>query len=368
MQPNIHFGVRVISRTHHYYHIYVIIIMDDVQVALALSLIAQRNVVIQTNDVSSCIKGVGRLIKENFGLSDVVEIDLLQCQDNLYSKVTRQMVKLEEGSFPTLIEAVIWKNLELLDLSIDRKSSLIQIFDELEQYNSVALRKKSPEEPFPFGEFQVKKPEMHLVTPILNVNYRLPQNYQAIKNRFWFAQSCYMGTNHSRSQKFKRLNILNSRQLLSTIYTKPSVQEYICSLLVFTRSHRLCSIAPLTTRPSFVALDGIMILAKCLALWSNTGSNGSIFVTPDHVKVAYRKIGYWLVDWETNNTFNDGSFQTSYQKKMEISILTGDWYGSEWTLAEKYLQEYKSILDWSASSGYTNKIVDEVLGQVMPPI
>lgn len=342
--------------------------MENVQVALALSLIAQKNVVIPTNDVKACSVAVELLLNDHFGLQNVVEIDLLQCQDDIYLNVTRQMVRLEEGSFPTLHDAVIWKNLERLDMNLDAKNSIVRIFDELEQYNTVALKKKPQGEPFNFGEYQVTKPKMHLVIPILDVNCRLPQTYQAIKNRFWFAQSCYISSHQSISRNYEKLDILKNRELLKSVYVKPSVQEYICSLLVFTRSHRLCSLAPLTTRPSFVALEGIMVLAKCLVLWSNRSQDSTPFVTPDYVKVAYRKIGYWLVDWETNSLFNDETFQANYQKKIEISILTGDWYGSEWTLVENYLQGYKSKLDWSTSSGHSNEIVDEVLRQVLPPI
>lgn len=342
--------------------------MENVQIALSLSLIAQRNIVIPTNDVKVCSKEVKSLLRDHFELQDVIEIDLLQCQDDLYLKVTQKMVKVEEGKFPTLHGAVIWKNLELLDMSRDLKNSIVQIFDELEEYNTVALRKKAPGEPFRFGDFQVRKPKMHLVIPILDANRRLPQTYQAIKNRFWFAQSCYFSSNIMVSPAYEKLDLLKCRQLLESVYVKPSIQEYVCSLLVFTRSHRLCSIAPLTTRPSFVALEGIITLAKCLVLWSSRGYGKSLFVTPDNVKVAYRKIGYWLVDWETNRVFNDTTPEVEYQKKFEISMLTGDWYGSEWPLVEAYLQGHKSKLDWSSSSGYSNKIVDEVLHQVLPPI
>lgn len=342
--------------------------MENVQVALNLSLIAQRNIVIPTNDVKICTEEVKSVISQDFGLQDVIEIDLLHCQDDLYNQVTRKMVKLEEGTFPTLHEVVIWKNLEFLDMSLDLKSSIIQIFDELEEYNTVALKKKAAGEPFDFGEYKVQKPSMHLVIPIMDASRRLPQTYQTIKNRFWFAQSCYISSNLRASHAHETLDILESRQLLQSVYVKPSIQEYVCSLLVFTRSHRLCSLSPLTTRPPFAALEGIMVLAKCLTLWTNRTQETALFVIPDNVKVAYRKIGYWLVDWETNSLFNETTFEANYQKKMEISILTGDWYGSEWSLVENYLEGYRSKLDWSTSSGYSNAVVDEVLRQVLPPI
>lgn len=342
--------------------------MKNVQMALSLSLIAQKNIAIHTNDVANCIKDLRRTIIENFEMHDVVEIDLLRYQDDIYNQVTRRMVKTEEGEFPKLHEVVIWKNLDVLNMDVALKTSVIRIFDELDQYNNLALRNKAPTDPIKFGEYQVVKPEMHLVIPVLDVNHRLPQIYQHIKNRFWFSQSCFIGADTSFSSDKMKEEIIKSRLRLDSVFAKPSIQEYICSLLVFTRSHRLCSLAPLTTRPSFSALEDIMTLAKCLAIWENRDNDSPLFVTPDYVKVAYRKIGYWLVDWETNRLFKLKEYGAEYRKRMEISILTGDWYGSEWNLVEEYLQRYESKLDWNSSSGFSNAIVDEVLQLVRPPI
>lgn len=322
-----------------------------------------------TNKPSSCIDLLQHLLLELYGVTDIVEIDLLQCENDFYHHITDQMVIREEGMQPKLHEIIIWKNLESAKLDFERKNSIVQIFNELEQYNTLRSRNRNNDEPFKLGNFMVLKPEFFLVIPVIKSSRSLPKIHQHIKDCFWFAQYCYLKEQHDRHMQGEdaRSKVLKGRIALLNVFAKPQIQEYISSLLVFTRSHRLCSLAPLTTRPTLRAKDRIMELAKALVVLRGDQET-QLFVTPEYVKVAYRKIGYWLIDWETNALFNDGSVESEYRKRMEITILTGDWYGSEWNSAEKYMEKFASTEDKNSTTGFTNFVVEDVLLSVHPPL
>lgn len=338
--------------------------MEHVQSALAISLIAERNFVVQTNRYQLFVDAFSQILRLHFGFHDIVEIDLKQAYDSGNCEEIVDAMVNEDGK---LHRVVIWKNLELLDTKNLRcKNALVKILSELEQYDTLASRHNKADR-FPFGKYSVTKPDLFVVIPVIQIGTRLPKIHQHLKERFWFSQSCFMSEKpHQRLLLLSGDEILQARLLLPSVYAKPTIQEYILSLLVFTRSHRLCSLAPLTTRPTSRTLDSIMELSKALVVWKNRHKTQTLFVTPEYCKVAYRKIGYWLVDWETNQLFNGK--EDEYRKQMEISMLTGDWYGSEWKCVEDYLEKHTSAEDKSLSTGFTNRVVEEVLGSVMPPI
>lgn len=340
--------------------------MDNLRTALTLCLIGKRYCAIHTNRPDACIHEIKGLCDKEFDMTTAVEIDLLKCKD--YADLTSQMVYSKEGEFPRLYDLVLWKNLETLKMDFATKDRLLKVFNELERYNTVASRNVDASEPVKFGEYYVIRPRFFLILAVIPVHRALPKlNYQ-IKDRFWYSQSVFMPMEKHVPKGSSVAAIEAARLKLRDVYASPEIQEYICSLLVFTRSHRLCSIAPLTTRPSFRALDGIMELAKALVVLNNSGSTELLYVTPEYVKVAYRRIGYWLVDWETNAVFNDEAPDSEYRKRMEISMLIGDWYGSEWNCVSKYLAEHIAEKDEHSATGFTNKIVEEVLESVQPPI
>lgn len=354
--------------------------MENAQTALSLCFLAHQNIVFLTNNRVSFISNLQVLLRDQYGIEDVVEIDLLHCHGDFYKEVTDQMVKCEEGSQPRLHEVVLWKNLETVEMNFDRKNSLVRIFNELEQHNTLRSRDCLNDEPFQFGNYTVRKPELFLVILVMKSGKHLPKIHPQIKDRFWFCQYCQLHDEHRHSQHHKegtsdagkellagRKQVLKGRQALPTVFANAQIQEYVCSLLVFTRSHRLCSLAPSTTRLTFRALEGIMKLAKSLVVLS--AEDGKLlFVTPEYIKVAFRKIGYWFVDWETNALFGDLSVESEHRKRLELTILTGDWYGSEWDIAKEYMGKFASTEDRSTTSGFTNMIVEDVLQSVRPPL
>lgn len=343
--------------------------MENVRTALKLCYIAQRNFVLLTDDTNLCIRQLRREVSELYGIEDIVEIDLLRCDEDFYRDVTNRMVMLEEGQKPRLHQLILWRNLEHAKLDLNRKNSIVQIFNELDQYDTLRSRSRKADEPFKFGEYMVVKPPLFCVVGVMQAGEALSKLHHQIKDCFWFAQYCGMDgqSNCIQVEDDERSKVLRDRAALQRVFAKPQIRQYICSLLVFTRSHRLCSLAPLTTRPTLRAQEAIMQLAKALVVLQSK-QDSELFVTPEYVKVAYRKIGYWLVDWETNELFQDSSCGSDYRRRMELTILTGDWYGSEWESSQEYMESFRSFPDESSTSGFTNLLVEDVLLSVKPPL
>ncbi|QBM87476.1 hypothetical protein METSCH_B06790 [Metschnikowia aff. pulcherrima] len=339
--------------------------MENLRTAFSLALAANKHITIHTDDYAECVLALKSIVLASFSPDDVVEIDLQEC--HTYEEIANKMVREKEGNLPELHKVVIWKNLETLELSLRVKSEVLKIFDEIERYDKLSSRNVSRNEPISLGNAQVILPDLFIIVPVMEAGAGLPKLHRQVKDRFWFCQSHY----HTYSQEILATEIslkdvLAARKLISTVYTNPEIQEYVCLLMVFTRSHRLCSLAPLTTRPTLRAAENILLLAKTLVAWANVGNTQKLFLTPDFVKILYRKIGFWLVDWETNQVFERKG--SSHRKRTEISLLTGDWYGSEWACVEKYLEEFRAEPDPNSTTGYTNRIVEDVLKSVLPPL
>lgn len=101
---------------------------------------------------------------------------------------------------------------------------------------------------------------------------------------------------------------------------------------------------------------------------SSTSSPSSLFVTPTFVKVAFRKVTYFQVDWELDTIFSRSWTGPEEHRRQEISMLTGDWYGSEWVFVERYIDEHRSRVSEQSPTGYTNSVVEEAISRVRPPI
>ncbi|GEQ68526.1 hypothetical protein JCM33374_g2194 [Metschnikowia sp. JCM 33374] len=339
--------------------------MENLRTAFSLAFIADRHIAIHTDDYQQCVFALKNTIMPSLSTEDMVEIDLQQCHS--YTGIVSQMVKTREGKMPQLYSVIIWKNLETLRPDLSVKSDLLRIFNEIERYTTLASTQVPRETPISLGGYSVRIPELFVIAPVMVVADKMPNLHRQIKERLWFCQSYYHSYNQEiLATEIAQADILNARKLLPAVYANPEIQEYVCSLMVFTRSHRLCSLAPLTTRPSMRASEGILLLAKTLVLWANANEDSKHFVTPDFVKVAFRKIGYWLVDWETNRVFSGQG--SSHQKQTEISLLTGDWYGSEWKCVEKYLGDFKAHADANSTTGFSNRIIEEVMKLVSPPL
>lgn len=329
--------------------------------ALKLALIAKRDFVVQTTDYEACVESLKYIAKEGFGIKDIVEVDLKEL-DVSFDAIAERLV----NSDLMVHSMIIWKNLENVELDFGRKRNLLRVFDQLSRFGKVSSRGKDTE-PFQLGAHMVRKPPLCILIPVIVNGSHMPRIDPQIKSRFIFSQLYFPIKNDSITFDTNREDILSARTRVDEVYVKATVEEYASSLLVFTRSHRLCSLAPLSSRPPLSARENVILLAKVLVL-ARSDDDERLFVTPEHIKIAYRKVAQWLVDWETNPIFNGTNEEEDYRRKMEISMLTGDWFGSEWRYVESYLRKNASKGDPNSTTGFTNPLVEDILMSVQPPI
>lgn len=336
-------------------------LMDNVQTALALGFLAERNVAVNTDSFDEFRLRLDPVIENNFGVS-AVDFDFLTSTDFYNDLVLRATVNGK------LANILVLKNLEKIHLTMFQRLGVLKFLNEVERFGTIASN-KSDQRCVRFSngaEYEV--PELCMILLVCEVGDSVPFIHQHVKERFWFCQLYSTSMDPEYNADSLQQKILELRSRLPEVYMGPTVKEFISTLLTFTRSHRLCSLSPLYTRPSFRALEGIHDLACALAIWKARDEPSSVFVKPELVKIAYRKVGYWLVNWETNKYFEKGSNGQDEVRRTEISILTGDWYGSAWSKVVSYLGEHESEKDWSSATGFTNSIVEEVLLEVAPPL
>lgn len=339
--------------------------MENVLTAVSLALVAKRFISIQTQSYARCSASLRRLFEKTFLEDDIVEIDLRECHG--YKELTSRMIRTEEGQMPRFYSIILWRNLETLEMSLPVKRDLLAIFNQIERYGKLALRDSSADLPVQIGSYTVLIPEFFLILPVLQAEGKACVITRDLIDRFWFCQSYFQGFDADWPLGLDLGRISATRQLISGVYHSPQIVEYIFTLMVFTRSHRLCSLAPLLTRPSIRAREAILDLAVAMVAFLSREADETLFVTPDHVRIAYKKVCYWLVNWETNPVFCDRRPELEARRRMEIAMLTGDWYGSEWGCVEHYLDEHRAVPDHHSTTGFTNTIVDEVLELVLPP-
>lgn len=338
--------------------------MNNLQTSLSLALIAKRNITCVTNDYEQCVHLIVSFLRCYDESLSYTELDILREYQDLASKMTSH----SNSNASTLHNIVIWKNLEGLQMDLVAKSGLLEAFDQLSRYNTVKASRMPPDSPIDFQGIKVIKPNVFVIIPVMILGLTVPRIDSLIKERFWFCQSVFFDAELQPKVLEWDWDLEECQNLLPKVFFDPEVREYASSLMVFTRSHRLTSLAPLTSRPTFNATVAIVELAKALVVWNNRYNHDRLFVTPDYVKVAYKKVCYWLVNWETNETFAKESKESDHGRRMQISILTGDWYGSEWQRVKSFLKEFESTKDPKTTTGFRNKIVDDVLESVLPPI
>lgn len=328
---------------------------------MSLALIARRNFTCVTNNYDLCVRLIISLLYCFDDSLSWTEIDILKDYEHLGVKMTNH----KNLAVPTLHNIIIWKNLENFDIDRVAKKSLLDLFDQLERYNTISSKRMDPSSPIELRGHKVIIPEIFLIVPVMVLGDTVPKTHPQIKARFWFCQSVLL-EKYDLDVNECNWDLEECQAAFNQVYFDPEVREYVSSLMVFTRSHRMTSLAPLTSRPSLKATASIVDLCKALVVWNNRDERDRLFVTPDYVKVAYRKVCYWLVDWETNATFSRKD--SELQRKLQISVLTGDWYGSEWHCVKNFIKEYTSAKDARTTTGFQNKIVDNVLESVLPPL
>ena len=440
--------------------------MDNVYTALSATLIAKKRFVVSCQDSNRAIQLFIDVIVRNNGFElpqDYVAIDLLQHQT--IAQVVEQLTYTSEVDNKLYFKnIIIWQNLQRTPIEFQK-----QLYKFILQIDNYEMKKAEMIENFPASITidkrnlqQIYKPQLFTIVPFLEFELFDEKLYIYLKEKFWlsinfptmdhgfttknFSPSPSSPSPPPHMQIDKRLSnnyettIVKLREELKSVYMSPDIKRYVYSLVVFVRFHRLASLAPKLVRLPTAAIDYIHDLCKTLIVWDAEFANSArdrrmvgvgeqgqdhvsceqtthlkrnLFVTPNYVKIAFRKVAYWLVDWEYNKQFvqtddldkkeaeeekeleaeeatetepktrrapGNGKIDEHFQseilkdqqelenKRLEISMLTGDWYGSEYYYVNEYLKTQKNERDYESPIGYTNKIVEECIESVRPPL
>ncbi|KGR07430.1 hypothetical protein MG3_04707 [Candida albicans P78048] len=363
--------------------------MENLYTALSISLITDdKRFVIVSDDSNKAIpKFTSMLVNTcSFDTSQYCVIDLLNVHTTI--DLIHQMTNFRDNQY-FLKNIIIWQNVQYL--TTNQHKSLYKLILQIDQFGLRGVRGKPIDIAIGNDEIiSINRPQLFTIIMAFDYKAFSKKLYIYLKEKFWFAVN-YNNVEEEDEQESDGLpqdsqyqeTILGLRNSLADVFISPDIKGYIYSLIVFTRCHRLASLSPKSTRLPTMAIDYMHDFCKCLALWKNQSKlNQELFITPAYVKLAFRKIGYWLVDWEYNEMFakdtqssvlvdddsNTLNNEIDYQKRLEISMLTGDWYGSDYFFVNEYLKSSKSKLDKKSSTGYTNKIIEDVISSVRPPL
>ncbi|KAG5419784.1 hypothetical protein I9W82_001664 [Candida metapsilosis] len=395
--------------------------MERVYAALSISLITNKRFTIYCDNAIESTAHFIEDILQPCGFNDeqYTIIDLLEYKN--IEDILHQSTILNTNGDLEFKNTVIWQNLQQLDQL--RQKQLYKFILQVENYNknlsscdsqSVTITSNG-------SSFNVVKPLIFTIIPFLEYNLYNNKIYPYLKEMFWSSVTIPpVTTTYNEFVHFVpeyKSTILQLRSKIDMVYVNPTIKSYIYSLIVFIRCHRLASLAPKSVRVPTATITYVEDFCKSSVLWrrqlqSNrismtdttvaTTSNdenenvlqktataaadleleqeSELFVTPEYVKIAIKIVGYWLVDWETNRKFantedlkldeNDDITlkKTLDNKKLEISMLTGDWYGSEYYCANELLKGYKAKRDVKSPTGMTNRIVDDAIEEVRPPM
>lgn len=250
-------------------------------------------------------------------------------------------------------------NSEVVDVSTDvppAQSTTVAIWTHLQQADNTTQRR--------LYEY-LKRPYDHgIVVMVLDVSFVASVKlYPYLKEQFWF--SVYPPTD-DKCSPIDASEVSRIRSAMPQVYVLPDIKRYIHSLIIFTRQHRMASLAPKSVRLPTTAIDSIRELAVTILAWRRQA-----FVAPDTVKIAYKRVAYWLVDWETNRQFAVVGCQDNaeeMEKRYKLASMAGDWYGSDYDAIQRYILKYRLHHQPNSPTGRSNTIVEDVLVKVRPPI
>lgn len=389
--------------------------MERVYAALSISFITNKRLAIccdnATESINHFVEGI--LQQSGFNELQYAVVDLLECKtiENILCQAT-----IDNNNALKFKNVILWQNLQHLDEI--RQKELYRLILQIDDYNKSSY--KCNDRPVTISAhgkaFKVFKPQLFTIIPFLEYNLYNNKIYPYLKEMLWSSVTFPLVSEYNEHVHFMpnyESIILQLRSKIDTVFMSPNIKSYIYSLIVFIRCHRLASLAPKLVRVPTATISYVQDYCKSLVLWrrqlqlSRTSMADTVvsneenelektataavdleleketelFVTPEYVKIAIKNIGYWLVDWETNRKFantddlkfnkngsNKAQFAILDNKKLEISMLTGDWYGSEYYCANELLKGYKAIRDYDSPTGMTNRIVDDAIEEVRPPL
>lgn len=403
--------------------------MDALNTALGLAVAAERHFCVLSSDPSAMEDGISALLG-TFGINSdaIVSVNVAQ-KDLITPMMAGKTLKSAviwrgvENLTPEQQRDRLLPLLLQLD-NYDRNCSKRDVSREVILGRDHSYR-------IDFEAVKVEKPAVFCIIAVMGISEKRTKMHRAVKERFWFSQHVAELGSFRRYNVAKMPENTNSAEVTSTsgplisgtgtgdeetpestenapelsenspgsptetsempdtlkitrnmpmafqrarsalpkVYLSPEIQGYIYSLVVHCRVHRLCSLAPMHTRLLTRAVASINLLAATMVAWTETDPE-RWFVTTEHCKVAFRKVAYWLVDWEQEELYTESQvdLEKEYRKRMDFGMLTGDWVGSETPYIDRYLQSYKGKKDFSSLVGFTNQLVDDVLRAVCPPM
>lgn len=349
--------------------------MENLYIALSLALLRNQRFTISTNSTQTTTF-FNKLVVQNlcqFDKNQVCEIDLLDVFE--HKSLDHLLIAMTNYSDNEYVfkNVIIWKNVS--KLSKDHQKELYGFITKIDKYNMNASR-LDYDPHVAMNNLEIRRPELFTIVLMVEHKNHEQKIFQYLKEKFWFStnyeflseQECITEASsieYSSPSYYKLISSL--RHNWSSIFVSPDIKRYIYSLIVHVRNHRLASLTAMQTRLPTQTIDSVRDLCIALVLWQ---VEDELYVTPDFVKVALRKIGYWLVDWEYNTTYTSEQSEETleYQQRLEISMLTGDWYGCDYAHIRKYLMESKSNPDQSSPTGFTNRIIEDALRTVRPPL
>lgn len=250
-------------------------------------------------------------------------------------------------------------NSEVVDVSTTLpppQSTTVTIWTQVQQADDTTQRR--------LYEYLKQPYEYGIVIMVLDVALVASVKlYPYLKEHFWF--SVYPPTG-DKCSPIDASEVSRIRSAVPEVYVLPDIKRYIHSLIIFTRQHRMASLAPKSVRLPTTAIDGVRDLAVTILAWRHQK-----FVAPDTVKIAYKRVAYWLVDWETNRQFAVAESRNNneeLEKRYKLASMAGDWYGSDYDAIQKYIQKYRLRHQSNSPTGRSNTIVEDILVKVRPPI
>lgn len=350
--------------------------MDNLYIALSLSLLRNRRFTICSNSAQTT-SFFNKLIVQQvcqFEKNQVCEIDFLDVfKHKSLDHLLIAMTNYADNEY-VFKNVVIWKN--VAQLSKEHQKELYGFVTKIDKYDMNASR-LDYDPHVAMNNLEIRRPDLFTIVLMVEHQHYEHKIFQQLKEKFWFStnyefqseRECITEASaivYSAPSYHKFISAL--RRDWSSIYVSPDIKRYIYSLIVHVRNHRLASLSAMQTRLPTQTIDAVRELCIALVLWQVVEDDK--YVTPDFVKVALRKVGYWLVDWEYNTKYvtEQGDDSSEYLKRLELSMLTGDWYGSDYAHIQKYLAESKSKPDQSSPTGFTNTIIEDSLRAVRPPL
>lgn len=389
--------------------------MNNLFTAFSVAVISQLRFALFTDSVDPAVETLIVQVINFYNISHVVVDMKEEPEEEQIVEMITQRPK-NGGELPELINIVVFKNLEATSASYQRK--IIHFINALDSYNTNSLRLLP--QPIQFKQRKASRPQIFMIIPVIKRrdDGTPPQLVPHLRHKFAFSQF-YNALNLDLLAVAVAPDLLALRLLVDQVFVSPEIRGYIYSLLVHIRSHRLCSLNSMGARPPTGTLDWVRTLAAAMVVWNEhvepqTGSktakeettekeekglettekeelNGfvesdveqvsdtislsergheenNLFLTPTFVQVAIRKVTYFQVDWELDTIFSRHWNGPEKHRQQEISMLTGDWYGSEWVYAKRYIDEHRSQPSDQTPTGITNDIVEEAIARVRPPI